>query len=288
MNLANNLSPITPLPRGAQLTEIELSTTRLAVLELKPENYTSTVLLTHGFTGSKEDFFAIATQLGQYGFRVIAHDHRGQNQSAHASASAYTLNQLAQDIAELMTIFDLEKVHLLGHSFGGLVAQEFALNFPDKLHSLTLFCSGPGAITPMAENLKTIISVLEPRDMEQAWKYFIENESDVPIQGDSDLSSMRSRRWLNSDKHSVLAQAQILLTAPNNSLALVEHNIYTHVVYGEFDDAWPIDEQLDLANKLNARVSMIANTGHCPNEEDPKTTAETLANYWLGNHDKSI
>lgn len=274
------MQPLTNLPQHSMLRQVEISTATIALLEVVPPNFHSEVLLAHGFTGSKEDFFEVADQLGQLGFRVIAPDHRGQNQSEHTSPTGYTLTQLATDLSEVIEQTNLTRPHLLGHSFGGLVAQEFALNYPDSISSLTLFCSGPGQIIPMANNLNSVIEILQPRTMQEAWHYFLDYATEVPIQGDADLNSMRSKRWLSSDKESVLAQAQILLTAKSKVTELARMSIPTHVVYGEHDDAWPISEQLEMATQLDATVTMIANTGHCPNEDNPKATALALASYW--------
>jgi len=89
-----------------------------------------------GFTGSKEDFLSVLGQLAAGGRRVAAIDMRGQYESAGtAAADGYRLAALAADaalIAETIAARDggaqpHRGVHLLGHSFGGLVARELAL-----------------------------------------------------------------------------------------------------------------------------------------------------------------
>ena len=55
----------------------------------------------------------------------------------------YSLPELAADIARVIDGLDIEKVHLVGASAGGIVSLRFAHDFPDRLHSLTLVASTP-------------------------------------------------------------------------------------------------------------------------------------------------
>src|SRR5258707_8990048 len=106
-------------------------------------------LLVPGYTGSKEDFLAVLEPLAAAGRAVIAIDMRGQYQSAPAPSSAgYELDQLAADIVAAAGAIatDAGRVHLLGHSFGGLVARHAVIGTPAAFLSLTLLGSGPGTI----------------------------------------------------------------------------------------------------------------------------------------------
>jgi pimeloyl-ACP methyl ester carboxylesterase len=53
-----------------------------------------------------------------------------------------------------------------------------------------------------------------------------------------------------------------------------------HVVYGENDDAWPLDLQDQMAKDLAAPRTIIKDAGHCPNEDQPEETVKVLANFW--------
>ena len=56
--------------------------------------------------------------------------------------------------------------------------------------------------------------------------------------------------------------------------------ISSHVVYGENDDVWPLDEQREMARELGAELTVLAGCGHCPNEENPILTADALSQFW--------
>ena len=96
------------------------------------------LVLVHGYTGDITDW---RLQLPAFApsFRILIADNRGHGQSeAPSDRSVYTVDQMAADIEALTAELGLERFHLLGHSMGGAVAQEIALNRPERLLSLTL------------------------------------------------------------------------------------------------------------------------------------------------------
>jgi pimeloyl-ACP methyl ester carboxylesterase len=73
-------------------------------------------------------------------YQVIRFDNRGIGQSS-APDSPYSIQQMASDAAALLDVLGLEKVHVVGHSMGGQIAQELALTYPQRIKSLILLSS---------------------------------------------------------------------------------------------------------------------------------------------------
>ena len=73
-------------------------------------------------------------------YRVIAHDLRGHGHAA-AAPLASDLGTYADDLVRLVEGLNLPKIHLVGLSLGGSIAQQVALSHPDRLESLTIIAS---------------------------------------------------------------------------------------------------------------------------------------------------
>ncbi len=94
------------------------------------------LLLIHGIYCSRQQW---GRQVAAFenDYRVITCDLRGHGQSA-ASAGAYSIKLFAEDLLALLDELGLEKAICCGHSFGGLVAQELALSYPERVRGLIL------------------------------------------------------------------------------------------------------------------------------------------------------
>jgi len=71
------------------------------------------------------------------GFKILLHDFRGQLLSAKP-VEQYTFSQHALDLKELLIQLGIERIHIIGTSYGALVGMRFVLDFPDYVKSLAL------------------------------------------------------------------------------------------------------------------------------------------------------
>ncbi len=267
-----------------------------AVLSALPASGSSEhqpALLVPGYTGSKEDFLAILESLARAGRPVTAIDMRGQYQSHPAASKAgYEVEELAADLIALATAIagDAGRVHLLGHSFGGLIARQATLARPSAFLSLTLLGSGPGTIGGLrAQALRDLLDYLEPAgtDIEllgamirQVWhdqqKPQSEAEGTAP-----EIIDFLAERALLSCPLGLAEMARHLLDCPDRTaeLADIEH-LPKLVSYGENDDAWPPHVQDAMAARLGAQRIRIPGAAHSPAVEAPETTAAMLSAFW--------
>ena len=92
-------------------------------------------------------------------FRVIVFDNRGTGESA-VPPGPYTTAQMADDAAALLAALGAARAHVLGVSFGGMIAQEVALRHPARVDALVLACTGPGgalSIRPSPEAMAVFL-----------------------------------------------------------------------------------------------------------------------------------
>ncbi len=70
-------------------------------------------------------------------YQVLRYDTRGHGKS-NAPSGAYTFDMLGEDVLGLLDALDIEKVHFVGLSMGGMIGQCLALNHPERLEKLVL------------------------------------------------------------------------------------------------------------------------------------------------------
>jgi pimeloyl-ACP methyl ester carboxylesterase len=117
------------------------------------------LLLHPGFGCSVEIYWANTPELSGR-FRVIVFDPRGAGRS-DSPVDGYTMQSFADDCAAVLDAAKTDSAHVLGTSFGGMVAQNFALLHPKRVRRLVLGCTTPGGaahVLPPAENLATFIA----------------------------------------------------------------------------------------------------------------------------------
>jgi pimeloyl-ACP methyl ester carboxylesterase len=279
---------------------IQTSRGEFAALEALPATGVcerAPALLVPGFTGSKEDFLSVIGLLAAAGRRVVAIDMRGQYETpGTGDASAYSLSALAADVALIAdevgaldrSPADQHQVHLMGHSFGGLVAREVVLARAAMTSSLTLMSSGPGALTgPRTHDLRaalTALSAVPVTDLAGLVKHIWEAEMEPAAAADGtapDVISFLRTRMLASCPLGLREMGQILLTCPDRTKGLRQAaTTPLLVLYGEEDDAWAPRIQERMAERLGAQRVCIPGAMHSPAVDAPETTASALTKFW--------
>jgi pimeloyl-ACP methyl ester carboxylesterase len=82
-------------------------------------------------------------KLAQKGYYVIRYDHRDTGQSSHIDyhKNPYELKDLMEDAKLILDTLELDKVHIVGSSMGGYIAQLLGIYYPEKVLTLTLMMS---------------------------------------------------------------------------------------------------------------------------------------------------
>ncbi len=243
------------------------------------------VLLIPGFTGSKEDFAPLLPLLAQAGWATATYDQRGQFESEGSPSDDYSLGGYAADaVAVSAGLFgDDERVHLVGHSFGGLVAATAALEHPERWASLTLMCSGPGAIEGERSTTALEAADLIERDgLEAAWLAKQRDEKERGIESpEPDIGEFLHRRFMANGPQSLAAMSRHIATAPDRSHELADLAVPVALLRGEDDDAWPHAVQDRLAKTLGTEVVVVKGAAHSPAVERPEETRDVLARIFL-------
>ncbi|MFD7666959.1 alpha/beta fold hydrolase [Streptomyces sp. NPDC059788] len=277
--------PTLTLPPCARARRLVTERGEFAAHDARPDGPPAgTALLVPGFTGSKEDFIALLEPLAAAGFRVVALDSRGQHETpGPRDESAYAKGELAEDVLAQARALDAGPVHLLGHSFGGLVARAAVLRAPALFRSLTVMSSGPAAICAAQQaRVRMLIDALGTLDMQAVWLAM--RELDPPEAEDAatppEIGAFLHRRWMNTVPQQLTATGRQMLTEPDRVAELAAVPLPKHVVSGTVDYVWPVSEMDSMAGRLGARRTVVAGTEHSPNAERPAETAAALAEFW--------
>jgi pimeloyl-ACP methyl ester carboxylesterase len=277
---------------------------RFAALEALPASgicEREAALLVPGYTGSKEDFLSILDLLADAGRRVVAIDMRGQFETPGTDdPDGYSAAALGADIAALVRVTGAS--HLLGHSYGGLIAREALLEFGRAgtqgspsvgIRSLTLMSSGPAALDgPRAGELSAMLAALGVRGssvppeaaltsgVAELWRTHLEPQA-IAAGVPASVLAFLGKRMLGNDPNGLVLMARHLLTAPDRTpeLARLVHTPML-VLYGEDDNSWSPSTQENMARRLGASRVCIPGAAHSPAVEAPATTASALTRFW--------
>ncbi|HTW88280.1 MAG TPA: alpha/beta hydrolase [Candidatus Binataceae bacterium] len=204
------------------------------------------------------------------GFKCIYYDNRGTGNSDRPEG-AYSISVMAQDAAALLDALGIEKAKVYGISMGGMIAQELALQYPDRVEKLVLGCTTAGGSTarmaPFEVLEKLIASVrLMASKPEEALDVLI------PLLYPPEFVANHPEL-----KPLMLAVSQMVPgtppeTADRTVAGLIQFNTYerlpqikcpTLIVHGEKDLLIPAENARIMAARLGrAEVMMIPDAGH--------------------------
>lgn len=197
-------------------------------------------------------------------FRTIVFDPRGVARS-EAPDEPFTMRDLADDLAALLEALRVERAHVLGASFGGFVAQEFALAHTARTRSLVLCCTsygGAGHVPPAPETLVAIASTKGLNTSERVRENLLlafsprfveeqpaEVERVVNLRAESDVP-----------EHAYLRQLQAAF-AFDAAARVGAINVPTLVITGDADVIVPHENSLNLAAAIPGAALRIVEGG---------------------------
>lgn len=115
---------------------------------LYPKNAPTFIFL-HGFLGNASQWNPVVNHFKSK-FQLLVMELPGHGNNTYDKS--YTINNLADCIANTLDVLQLQQVHFVGHSMGGYVGAAFAKAYSKKILSLTLINSCTSADTPMRKN----------------------------------------------------------------------------------------------------------------------------------------
>lgn len=223
------------------------------------------VVLIPGFAAGRWIWFKQTAELARR-FRVIVFDPRGVSASDKPEGSQ-TIGLLADDIAHLLQTIGIASAHIVGASFGGFVAQEFALKYPQITRKLVLCCTsfgGPNHVVPAPETLAALASTKGLNSEERMRANLLLAFTPGYVQAQvAEVDHIVHLRATNEvPEHIYLSQLHAAVNF-NSESRLEQIASPTLVLSGDADVIVPVQNSRNLAAKIpGAKLEIVAGGSH--------------------------
>jgi len=242
------------------------------------------VVFLHGMTGSAEDWANQIPFLSPK-YRVVALDYRGHGKSAAPSSEEeYSIQLFVDDAFALITMLGIKKCCVVGHSLGGFITLQFALEHQDMVAALVLVdcTSGRFARDPDYVQLREKLDELaRSQGMEAAFEY------------DADNNPQRIERFQKHPEQREIARRKALMTPVDGYIyvpramakrepittRLGEIKVPTLIFWGDEDVGFTEPVQVLKKGIVNSELLTVKGVGHSPHEEAPDVFNEALLKF---------
>jgi pimeloyl-ACP methyl ester carboxylesterase len=237
------------------------------------------IVLVHGVGTRLEDMDLVSERL-ESSFRVLRYDLRGHGESEKVPGP-YTLEDFSDDLVELLDALQWERVHCFGFSLGGLIAQRFALDHPDRLMRLGLISAIAGRTAN--ERASALRRADELRDgggaashLDQAVTRWF---TDTFREAHPDVIEGRKQRILANDPDCYAAAYRVLASYDlADVLPKIEHE--SLVATGEFDQGSNTRMARLMAERIpRARLRILPGMKHALLLECPHLLADLIGAF---------
>jgi proline iminopeptidase len=236
-------------------------------------------------------------------FTLVFYDHRCNGHSEGAEVSSMTMENLTADADALRQALGFDQWAVLGHSFGGNVALEYALRYPQHISHLVLINTGgdqwwvnqnaPELLRKRGYPTKTVEAArrfyngqITPNEFLRVYlkfnsAYYYQNSYLILLKG------LSSGHMFKSRPEALIFGYQMLQgwTVMNR---LSEIKMPTLILAGRYDFLFPTEHQVALAAGIpNARLEIIECAGHVPHLEQLDAVQSLIRNF-LANPSSSL
>lgn len=239
-----------------------------------------TIVLVNGLADDLETWVLQMDDLLGAGYRVLRFDNRGVGRTS-APPGPYTSRMLADDTKALVDELGLSRFHMMGISMGGMIAQEYAINYGGDLKTVTLACTyaAPG---PFCSRMFSMWADMAPvngvpfimRDV-TLWAFtvpFFEDREDELKEFEAGMSELA----MSTDAY--LAQLNVIQTHDTTN-RLGSISVPTLVLAGEEDILIPVRLTKRLYGAIPGAEWATTTGGHACVWEHPSAFNRALLSY---------
>ena len=236
-----------------------------------------TIVFIHGLGSSSQDWY-LQRDFFSKDFQVLAYDVRGHGQS-EKSAPPYRIEGFAEDLSALLDELNIKKAHLVGLSLGGLIAFQFAVDYPEMVNTLTIVNSWADMRPKNFQDRMRIFQrtvlfkLLSMRKIGEVIgkKLFIKPEQ-------SELLQSFIESWAKNHKPSYMASFKAGIEwSVADRLGEITAPV---LVISADEDYTPVESKQAYVDKIaDARLAVIKDSRHATPVEHPEEFNRVLAEF---------
>jgi proline iminopeptidase len=223
---------------------------------------------------------------------LVYYDHRCNGRSSSPPLETMTIEQLADDAAALLAHLGYERAVVLGHSYGGFIAQELALRHPERVRALVLVDTTPGQLgtdeptgdqgpPPPPEFFETMLELAEEqpdtaRFLELMLPLYLHQADPVEV-----AAKMEG----TISKLDVAQQSMAVLAGWSSVDRLGSIRGPVLVIGGRHDIFTSLPQSVRIATRIpGAQLEVFEASGHMPFIDEPERFTAVVGS-WLGGLD---
>lgn len=263
------------------------------------------VIILHGGPGLDQSYLLPQMQALAKNHEVIFYDQRGSGKSLETKINPYyiTLDQFTKDLEKLRKQLGITQFILLGHSWGGLLAMNYAIKYPHNLTALILVSTAPADfkgqqafIAESAKRTKSVKNKLTPLSNYQEFEKLSASEiaklyrilfSICHFYNSGDAEQLSLTMSAASAKsgarvREVMSKTSWLRPDLNLLPQLKKLNVPTLILHGQ-QDVIPLWTAKEIQAAIpDAKIITLKKCGHFPYIETPDEMFSQISNFLLG------
>ena len=229
------------------------------------------IILLHGITDSSRSWSLAAPYFAK-DYHVYILDQRGFGETTKPKYKVYPLAMCAEDIAAFMDKKNITKAAIVGHSMGSVIAQLFAISYPERVSELVLESTytQPGHDRGMVDYIDSMTSIDaafidewdgNPNPVNEEFLNYVKSETaNLPL-----FAWRAAFRGMSYEDHHAFIQ---------------DISMPTMIFWGELDPLFGADTQVGVKEDFpDAEYVVFPNTGHNIHWEQPQQIAEDIIEF---------
>jgi pimeloyl-ACP methyl ester carboxylesterase len=235
------------------------------------------VIFIHGYGAKKEIWKPQVAEMSKR-FKLVTFDLRGTGESDRPNIP-YTMEMMAEDVNGLAEFLNIKKAHIIGRSFGGMIAQNVSLLYPEKVEKLVLIATNYGRTDtewveiPKNGRLEEIETLkhdpLKAFRQKSKWLFHIRFRKEMEANptkkfyGVFSMEDLIKESTVNPSRpQDIINQAEAMKTHYTfDKLAEIKHE--TLLIAAFHDRQTPVSVMMEMNKKIpNSELKIINEAGH--------------------------